>query len=773
VSLHTLNYKIFRLVGGLLSFSLLAVLLMVWWSTTEHIRDQAQRDLDVAESIITQVLESREDQLFNSVDVLTEDPRFKQAVADNEQATIDAMLKHYSRRISADVTALLTLEGATVSSVNGAFASGEFFPDQKLLAIVTEDGGTLSLVNIHQQLYQVIMLVVDAPEATAIVLLGFKVDQSLLQELQAVTKLQVTLLSYREGEVASMASSLDKSLWPHALEGINRVLGPFSLLLLDENAYLSKRFLLQDQTDEAIYVVLSEDIHSLFYEFNQLQIKIILIALLSIIVALLLVLFFSRNLTQPLLALETLAKQIAAGQYQASEPVKTNTRELNNLAGALDVMQSDIQKREETIQFQASYDALTGLLNRYEIARWLQENLQNSTGFSVVILKVMDFRTINNTFGLRNSDRFLQLFSSRLKNLHGVAARMGDGEFLWVPERPMSQGMLQPAREQLERSYVIDDVAIQPKLALGLLQFPDDIDDVGSVFRRLNITANHAQKHGEPLAVYRQEMEEVYLERLKMISELKQALMHRRNEFTLCYQPKLCLQSQRCDRVEALIRWRNETLGFVPPDVFIPLAEQVGLINRVTEWVVGQVIRDVACWREEGLCLQVAINLSVHDVTNPDLLPMVLKGLHDNGLPCEALAFEITESNLMRESDDTIRQLNFFREKGFSLSIDDFGTGYSSLAYIKTLPVSELKIDKSFVLNLEDEAEDQSIVQTIITLARQFGLEVVAEGVENKASLDMLQRWQCDWIQGYYLSKPLPAADVLQWMDTGQQRIVK
>ena len=255
-----------------------------------------------------------------------------------------------------------------------------------------------------------------------------------------------------------------------------------------------------------------------------------------------------------------------------------------------------------------------------------------------------------------------------------------------------------------------------------------------------------------------------YLYHLEVLKELKQALKSSQTELAMFYQPKLCLKTGQIGKVEALIRWNSKQLGFVSPELFILIAEQAGIINQVTDWVIDRVIHDVCQWQQSDINLQVAINLSVHDVANIDLLPRIIQQLEQAGLDKNNLAFEITESDLMKEPENAIEQLRAFRTYGFNLAIDDFGTGYSSLAYLKNMPVSELKIDKSFILNLEQHVDDQNIVQTIISLARRFNLEIVAEGVENEAALRLLHTWGCDWIQGYFISKPMASDQIQLWL---------
>ena len=232
----------------------------------------------------------------------------------------------------------------------------------------------------------------------------------------------------------------------------------------------------------------------------------------------------------------------------------------------------------------------------------------------------------------------------------------------------------------------------------------------------------------------------------------------------MVYQPKVDLRTMKVCSMEALIRWNNSALGFVPPDEFITIAEQAGLIEQVTTWVMQQTIADLAYFRAKGYGFTVAMNLSTQDIQNKVLLRKLVALLTQEGLSPEALELEITESDLVADASLAIENLNELTARGFHFAIDDFGTGYSSLAYLKNLPVTTIKIDKSFILALASDENDQQIVHTVLSLASVFNLKVVAEGVEDVASLEILKDWGCDIVQGYYISRPLSRSDLEDWL---------
>ena len=759
---RTLNQKIFQLVCGLLCLSTLFILITVWFANSNHARDQVDNDLDVGERIFTRLLANREQQLIDVAQVLTADFGFKQAVASRDKNTISSVLSNHGDRVNADIMTLIDLDGAVISTTTGGLVPGQRYPDQQLVYSAIKNGGAVSFLNLDGRLYQTILLTVEAPRPIAIALLGFEINQALVKDIKALTELDITIA--KTGKSPLYVSTLTEPYQQQVLLNSADKLSLLSLLFIERNSYLSRQTIIYESADRSLIGVLSSDVYPLFSDFNLLQIKIAIIALVCIMLGLVLTLFFSKNLTKPLLLLESLAKNIAKGNYQSNFYVQTATREINNLSTAFDVMQKNIEHREETIQYQVSHDLLTGLMNRESVSGVIAQMLERDELKQVISFKMINLKGINNLYGSINGDQCLRVFAERVQNLGGVHARLTSGELMWIPDEIFSNQQLMVIRQQLEAPCMAVDTKVAVNIALGVLTIPDQAVDLASLYRRLNITIDRAQHSAVLFSSYKESLEEHYLQRLKIIIELKRILLGASNEFTINYQPKISTQRPYRYKAEALIRWNSELLGFVSPEVFIPLAEQAGLINSITRWVIKRVITDVADWKKQGIELQVAVNLSVHDIGDPDLIPSTLEELEKAQLPITALSFEITESELMTDPESACEQLASIRNLGFSLSIDDFGTGYSSLAYLKDMPVSELKIDKSFVLNIANNKDDQNIVSIVIALAKTLGLGIVAEGVEDQQSLDLLSQWGCHWIQGYYISKPITAEALAIWL---------
>ena len=345
-----------------------------------------------------------------------------------------------------------------------------------------------------------------------------------------------------------------------------------------------------------------------------------------------------------------------------------------------------------------------------------------------------------------------------------LVARLGGDEFMVVmgeverehaPRR--ARGLLAQLREPLD----LPSTRINLDCSIGLVLSPDHGDDAQTLLRRADIALYDAKQARSGVAVYQPGRDEVHLRQLALMGDLRESVT--RGQLSLRFQPKVDLASRQVHHVEALLRWQHPTLGAVPPDEFIPLAERSGFVHELTRFVLEQALRQNAAWRAEGLDLGVAINLSAMDLMDADLPDFIHDCQRRHRVPPAKIILEVTEGALMRDVDYAVRMLHRLRAGGIRLSIDDFGTGYSSLAQLKRMPVDELKIDKSFVMQMTEGSDDAVIVRSTIELGHNMGLSVIAEGVESDSSLALLRQYRCDMVQGYLFSKPLAAGDLVAW----------
>jgi len=467
-------------------------------------------------------------------------------------------------------------------------------------------------------------------------------------------------------------------------------------------------------------------------------------------------------------ALAATARRIAAGDYTPPAPV-TQRDELGELAAAFATMTRAIAEREEQIRFQSGHDVVTGLHNRVAAEAVVQQQLDVGAKARGALLMVALARLpdIVKTVGHAISDRLMRDAGARIRGSAGDAlvARAGDSEFLvWHRAMDQAQAIALAFRlvDLLGEPYREADLAIDLAPAVGIAEFPRDGSTASVLLQHAEVALFAAQGRAEPVVVYEAAVDPHRPERLSLMGDLREALD--RGQLQLYYQPKLNLATGRVDGVEGLIRWRHPKLGLLQPDAFIPLAEETGNVRRLTRWVLAAGIAQAQIWSARDHKLRVAVNLSARDLDDPDLPRRIDELLTVHSIAPARIALEITESAVMSKPDAARRVLRDLAEQGIALAIDDFGVGQSSFAYLRRLPVRELKIDKSFLLRLAVGPEDRAIVGSIVDLGHRLGYQVTAEGVTDQATLDYLREIGCDHAQGFFIARPMPSDALATFM---------
>ncbi|WP_377161698.1 putative bifunctional diguanylate cyclase/phosphodiesterase [Roseateles sp. UC29_93] len=416
----------------------------------------------------------------------------------------------------------------------------------------------------------------------------------------------------------------------------------------------------------------------------------------------------------------------------------------------------------------AFWDPLTDLPNREQFQQALARRMADSdVRFSLLMLNLDRFKHVNDVLGRPFGDRLLRAVADRLQHLLkdevSLIARVGGDEFLLLIEgagATRAEAICKRIQRDFERALSIDDQTVDLSAGMGVALYPQHGRDPMLLLARAEL-AMHAAKRGQSgCEVYAPSMDAASQESLSLLSELRHAIDA--GELRLFLQPKVDLHGQKISGAEALVRWQHPTRGLVPPMEFIPFAEQTGFIRQITAWVLHASAQAWMALQRDGLALPISVNLSTRDLMDQDL-PIKVADLVA-GVPPPALCLEITESAIMDDPQRALQTLEQLHALGFKLSIDDFGTGYSSLAYLKQLSVDELKIDRSFVMNMERDIDDAKIVRSTIELAHNLGLTVVAEGLETAKQWTLLQTLGCDQGQGYYLSRPMPAEKFADWL---------
>jgi diguanylate cyclase (GGDEF)-like protein len=428
---------------------------------------------------------------------------------------------------------------------------------------------------------------------------------------------------------------------------------------------------------------------------------------------------------------------------------------------------------------QAHTDDLTGLGNRRLLYTELHQALRDAGQNPRLALLVADldrFKEINDAFGHEIGDQLLRLVGPRLEEglePRDVLVRLGGDEFAVLVRNADSHHAAEVASrllDTLEAPFTLEGVGLHIDASIGIACYPDHAAEATMLLQRADVAMYQAKAARTGWHLYEAAPAEYGRGRLQTIEDLREALTT--NQLVLHYQPKIRAADGQVAGVEALVRWQHPTQGLLYPDTFLPLAEQTRLMRSLTSVVLQTALEQVAAWRQEGLDLSVAVNLSVANLLDAHLPVEVARLLAAFGLPASALEVEITESTLMVDPVRSKEVLDALRGLGVSVSVDDYGTGYSSLAYLRELAVDELKLDKSFVIPMLEDAGAHAIVQSTVELAHALGLRMVAEGVESEAHLRELARLGCDVAQGYHISRPVPAEQLGAWLRSSERALV-
>jgi diguanylate cyclase (GGDEF)-like protein len=420
---------------------------------------------------------------------------------------------------------------------------------------------------------------------------------------------------------------------------------------------------------------------------------------------------------------------------------------------------------EDELAHQSYHDSLTGLPNRTLLRdRLNQAILAAQRTYEPLALVVMDldrFADINDTLGHNAGDVVLQQIGQRLHDelrTSDTVARLGGDEFAVVLRSADDQGakiVADRILQTLSAPFTVGDMNLDVEASIGIALYPFHGTDANTLIQRADVAMYLAKQNRSGYAFYTSDRDEHSSSRLALMGDLRRAIEH--DELVVYYQPKIACATGCVCGAEALVRWQHPEQGLLFPDKFIPLAEQSGLMTPLTLWVLKDVLRQIRAWDDQGMPLRVAVNLSARSLQDPELPGDVAEALELAGVDFSSLELEITESAVMADPVRALEIVSQLANLGIHLSIDDFGTGYSSLAYLKRLPVKNLKIDKSFVLEMLTNENDGTIVRSIINLGHDLGLKVIAEGVETAEIFNRLRELECDEAQGYYMSKPIPA----------------
>lgn len=762
-----------RIAGVLIMLLLIvvvAVFLAVKAATQDAVRQQAQAQLEVGTRVFEGLLEMRGKRLRDAVQLLAADFGFRDAVASADSATIRSVLLNHGARINANDMFLLGMDGTVLASTVAQIPEGTPFPYIQALRDLKGKNQSMLIVPLQGQPHLLVDSTVMAPLPIARVVMGFSMDSDLAQELRSLSGLQVSFLSVVHRLPGQIISTQPEALF-ESLRGVMMSTSSDHMQMTEHQSqsFLSKTLRLGSisDIDGEVVALLQSPLDQAMQAFAPLDEKLFWITLVALAGSLIGTLLLARSVSLPVRELAQAAQRIGDGDY-STPVVLARSDELGLLAGAINSMQSGIAEREQQLAHNALHDGLTGLPNRALVMERLGSAIAAKRAVALLYLGIDNFRAINDSIGPEGVEQLLQIVGEQLLlplRPGDTVARLSGNEFLLLVHNAGTDAAVAVA-DRLQRLLLkpqrIGEHDIAMDACIGIAVYPANGDSASELLQRASIARQDAVQMPGRLQVYEDGRDLAHQRQISLIRDLRHAA--RNGELILHYQPKLDIRNGGVRQAEALLRWQHPQFGNVSPAEFIVLAERTGSIQILTNWVIEESMRQLAEWARRGLHVQLSVNISADDLLGGDLPDRVADLLKLYRVPAEQLIFEITESAVMREPEQSLNVLNRLRECGISLSVDDFGTGYSSLAHLKRLPVQELKIDQSFVRNLDETSEDAVIVRSTIEMSHNLGLKVVAEGVEYEHSLRLLERWHCDTAQGYLISRPLNAVAFEAWI---------
>ena len=752
------------LVIGVVYFAVKAVTITV-------ASDQAQEQLKTGTRVFERFMDLRWRRIQYGLNWLTNDSDFREATINGSPSLIEHALQEFEVSLHGSELFVLDLDGNIITSTLKGLPPGQVFPYAKALRLARRNTQTMVIGVLAGRPYMLVQGVVLGPLPVVRVISGMPMDDVFAHELSSLSNLEVSFMTVKQGESGILSSTQPDFMSASIVEFVQEHT-PGAAVHFSE--FHGQRFLGQmlqlansgDPDNGQVMAVLQSPLDQTMQAFNSLDRKFLWISLGALLASLLGALWLARAVSRPVSLLAEAAQRIGRGNYETRVEL-TRRDELGFLARAINAMQSGIAVREQQLAHNALHDPLTGLPNRALAMERLGSAISARRSVVLIYLGIENYRVINEGFGpegveliMRESARVM-LDALRERD---TAARITGNEFLLLLESTqidVGVAMADRLYALLKRPLSIDGHEVALEVCMGIAIYPLNGQSAEELINRAAIARRDAAALPGYLQVYQQDRDLAHQRQIQLIRDLRSAASE--GQLQLHYQPKMDIRSGHVRQAEALLRWQHPERGMVSPAEFIPLAERTGSMFLLTGWVIEEGIRQLAEWNRKGLHLQLSLNISAEDLHGETLLMTVERLLKRYQLSAEQLIFEITESTAMRDPEHSLSVLEKLRDGGISLSVDDFGTGYSSLAHLKRLPVQELKIDQSFIRNLDETSEDAVIVRSTIEMSHNLGLKVVAEGVEYQHTLELLERWHCDTAQGYLISRPMDAVAFEAW----------
>ncbi len=749
---------------------------LVYEVTRHELIGEGQRQLGVAATAFARQLEDISGRVAGSVQVLALDYALRSAIAQRDEATLLSALRNHGDRVGATQMLLVDVDGRIEADTADRFRAGSRFPYSDLVGQAMEQPAA-AVVAWDGNAYWMVVVPVFAPNLVGFIAAAIPVDAPLLAKLQlqsALPKSVELATTAPGGGWTVLARGNGNSMLTSALTA-NGVALPTTPEVVDVGGreFVAQAvWLTRSRQSAPVAAVLGYSVDEALSPYRSVAAAWSVLLVFGLIVGLVGAWLIARGVSRPVEQLAASARRIESGDYGAP-PMIARSDEIGELATAFANMAQSIQEREAHILHQAGHDQVTGLPNRFAAETAIQRELATHPGAPAALLMVELARVpeIIKTMGHMVCDRLMRDAGQRIGAPAGSAhvARATDTQFsVFVAATTKPDAIAAALRivEALSEPYREADLTLDLAPAVGIALSPQHGVEASVLLRRAGVALIGALGSEDPIAIYDPGTDPHRPERLSLMGDLREAIDHGGIEFH--YQPKLNLATGRIDAAEGLVRWRHPKSGQIAPDAFIALAEETGNIRRLTRWALATGIAQAARWNEGGQGIRVSINVSARDLDDVELPRRVAGLLAAYEVPPERIVLEITESAIMGKPDASIAVLQRLAELGIDLSIDDFGVGQSSFAYLRRLPVRELKIDRTFVSQLAMVHADRTIVRSIVELGHHLGYRVTAEGVDDPAALDYLCDIGCDHAQGYLISRALPADEFGRFVAAGR-----
>jgi diguanylate cyclase (GGDEF)-like protein len=751
---------------------LLIVQSIAFWTlyngNQNHEAAEINNRLTTAKTIFTELFDRRLAYLSTFAETVAKDYGLKEVFNEDTRSLLFALNNH-RKRIDADLAMTVSSEGVINAQLQRYFIKGS----EKIRQGVERDnnfrfidwletGQSAHLYIIDDALYQLsISPVTVGTKTLGWVAFGFEIDHRLADEFTSITGLDTDFILRDKGVWRLISISQHDANQTDALNLAVQVIENKA-----PNKYIATYSLITEFDEQELGVAM-HGLRANFVALLQEQWwQFLMLAILTLLVSLTSAYLIAASISKPIKRLVTQAKVIASGDYQQKITLK-DTNEIGQLADEFNNMQSAVLQREEAIMHLANHDPLTDLPNRNMLNKVVEKLTEQRQDFMILHLNLSRLKDVNDTLGYDVGDEVIKALAKRLQSLCQVTSfkllvHLGADEFILLVEHLDVDDAIAQLHVKLEPTFDYQGISLQLQVCIGVALCPDHSADAKLILQMADTALHHTKENGKLVQTYHPDLDVNTVERLSLINDLKQAIPA--GQLTLHFQPKLCLKTNTITHVEALVRWQHPSLGMIPPDDFIHIAEQTGQIKALTRWVFITALAQFNTWRTLGIELNIAINIAAKNLKEADFHQFICQSLISANVPAEKVTLEVTESSVVEDPESAIKLLSEFKSHGMKLSIDDYGTGYSSLAQLKRLPVHELKIDKSFIQRLEHDEDDQIIVRSTIELAHNMGLHVVAEGIEDEFALNWLIDHGCELAQGYYISKPKPAIELTPWL---------